>query len=108
MGPRNSTIEVGPLMVYSVNEDGTTEFLGTLGEIKSIEPEGSMSEEAEEFASVLTDCMNGTVSFTGKLTLKSRIKLRLWIFKAKIQRWLTFRKLIRMSRKNNEKYRERR
>lgn len=85
MGPSNSTIEIGPLMVYSVNEDGTTELLGTLGEIESIEIEKCDREE------VLN--MDGPITFSAKLTLRSRIRLQLWIFKSKIKLWLWQRKM---------------
>lgn len=85
MGPSNSTIEVGPLMVYLVNEDGTTELLGTLGEIEPIELEKGDIEE--------TLNMGGTITFSAKLTLRSRIRLRLWIFKSKIKLWLWQRKI---------------
>lgn len=80
MGPSNFTTEIGPFMVYSVNEDGTTELLGTLGEIKPIEVEKCGREE--------TLSMGGTLTFSVKLTLRSRIRLRLWIFKSKIKLWL--------------------
>lgn len=85
MGPSNSTIKVGPLMVYSVNEDGTTELLGTLGEIEPIEIEKCDREE------ILN--MGGTITFSAKLTLRSRIRLRLWIFRSKIKLWLWKRKM---------------
>lgn len=85
MGPTNSTIEMEPLMVYLVNEDGTTELLGTLGEIEPIELEKGDIEE--------TLNMDGTITFSAKLTLRSRIRLRLWIFKSKIKLWLWQRKM---------------
>lgn len=85
MGPSNSTIKVGSYMIYSVNEDGTTELLGTLDGIKSIKIE---KYDREEIPSI-----GGTITFSAKLTLRSRIRLRLWIFKSKIKLRLWQRKM---------------
>lgn len=79
----NGITQLGSFTVCSVDEDGNKEFLGTLDGIKLI-------EDRPEIAFSLLEPDEAT--FTGKLTLLTQIKLRLWLWKAKIQMWWAYRK----------------
>lgn len=92
----NGIKQIGSFTVYSVDENGNTEFLGTLEGVESIEAVTMEKPEEEDKAKMISSLLKpDEVTFTGKLTLWTGIKLRLWWWKSKIQRWLTFRKFKR-------------
>lgn len=89
-------IGIGSFTVYSVDENGNTELLGTLDGVKSIEAITKVEPEDENKAEMIVSLLKpDEVTFTGKLTLRTRIKLRLWWRKSKMQKWLRFGKFKR-------------
>lgn len=86
----NGITQIGSFTVCSVDKDGNKEFLGTLDGIRLIET--VINTDAETTFSLLKP---DEATFTGKLTLVSRIKLRLWLWKSKVQMWWAYRKFKR-------------
>lgn len=90
----NGITQIGSFTVYSVDKDGNKEFLGTLDGIRLIENAINTKPEAiEDRAEIAFSLLKpDEVTFTGKLTLWTRIKLRLWLWRSKIQMWWAYRK----------------
>lgn len=92
----NGITQIGSFTVYSVDENGNTEFLGTLEGIESIEAIIKTEPEGEDKDKMIYLPLEpNEVTLTGKLTLWTGIKLRLWWWKSKIQKWWTYRKFKR-------------
>lgn len=92
----NGITQIGSVSVYSVDENGNTEFLGTLDGIKSIEAVVKEKSEEEDGGKMIFSLLEpNEVTFTAKMTFWSRIKLWFWYHKLKIQKRLTFRKFKR-------------
>lgn len=89
MGSNNIT-QIGSFTVCSVDENGNKEFLGTLNGVESIE--AVTNTEPEMTISLLKP---DEATFTGKLTPWTRIKLQIWWWKLKIQKYWTYRKFKR-------------
>lgn len=85
----NGITQLGSFTVWSVDKDGNKEFLGTLDGIKLIKDRPEIEDRPEIAFSLLKP---DEATFTGKLTLWTGIKLRLWLWKAKIQMWWAYRK----------------
>ena len=90
----NGITQIGSFTVCSVDKDGNKEFLGTLDSVKLIETVTNAEPEAtEDRAEMIFSLLKpDEATFTGKLTLLTRIKLRLLWRKAKIQMWWAYRK----------------
>ena len=92
----NGITQIGSVSVYSVDENGNTEFLGTLDGVESIEAVVKEKPEEEDGDKVIFSLLEpDEVTFTAKMKLPTRIKLWFWYRKLKIQKWLLFRKFKR-------------
>jgi hypothetical protein len=104
-------IGIGSFTVYSVDENGNTEFLGTLDGIESIEAVAKEKPEEENDGEMIFSLLEpDEVTFTAKMTLWTRIKLWFWWHKLKIQKWLVYRKFKRSfdrAAKEQEKFERR-
>lgn len=104
-------IGIGSFTIYSVDENGNTEYLGTLDGIESIEAIVKTEPEEEDKAKMTFSLLEPhEMTFTAKLTLWTRIKLRLWWWKSKVQKWWTYRKFKRSfdkAAKEQEKFERR-
>ena len=92
--------EVGSFTVYSIGENGEPELLGTLEGIESVEAIGKAEPEegsGDEFIFSLLE--PDEVTFTAKMTFRTRIRLWFWRKKLDIQRWLTLRKIEKWHKK---------
>lgn len=86
-------IGIGSFTVYSVDENGNTEFLGTLDGVESIEAVVKEKPEEEDSDKMIFSLLEpDEVTFTAKITLWTRIKLWFWWHKLRIQKRLMFRK----------------
>lgn len=104
-------IGIGSFTVYSVDENGNTELLGTLDGIESIEAVAKEKPEEEDRDKMIFSLLEpDEVTFTAKMTLWTRIKLRFWWWKLKIRKWLAYRKFKRSfdrAAKEQEKFERR-
>ena len=90
MGP--GKIDPMSYMVSVINEDGSLTPLGTLKGIESVDAVKSEGEKPEVKA--IVDIFNEkSVSFSAKLSLRSRLKLKWIMFKGRIRNWLWLKKL---------------
>lgn len=90
----SSIAQVGSFTVYSVGEDGETEFLGTLDGIESVEAITETEPEDEGKAEfVLSLLQPDTVTFTAQMTVRTRIRMWFWWKKLEIQKWLTLKRI---------------
>lgn len=96
MGLNNIT-QIGSFTVCSIDEDGNKEFLGTLDGARLIETVINTESEAIEDGAEMTFSLlkPDEATFTGKLTLRTRIKLQIWWWKSKIQMYWAYRKFKR-------------
>lgn len=97
MGPSdNNKAGLSSFTVYSVDENGNTELLGTLDGIESVEVfTGEEPDDESKTELIFSLLKPDEVTFTAKMTFWTRIKLWIWWRKLKIQKWLTFRKFKR-------------
>lgn len=87
---------IGSFTVYSVDENGNAECLGTLDGVESIEVITKVEPEDGDKAEMIFSLLKlDEVTFTGKLTLRTRIKLRALVWKSKVQMWWADRKFKR-------------
>ena len=104
----NGITQIGSFTVYSVDENGNTEFLGTLDGIESIEAVVKEKPEEEGKAKMIFSLLEpDEITFTAKMTFRTRIRMWLWQKKLEIQKWLMFRKFKRSfdkAAKVQEKY----
>lgn len=94
----NGITQIGSFTVYSVDENGNTECLGTLDGVESIEVITKVEPEDGDKAEMIFSLLkpnDEAYTFTGKLTLRTRIKLRFLWWKSKVQGWLMHRKFKR-------------
>lgn len=92
----NGITQIGSITVYSVDENGNTECLGTLDGIESIEAVVKEKPEEEDRDKMIFSLLEpDEVTFTAKMKLWTRIKLWFWYHKLKIQKRLIFRKFKR-------------
>ena len=85
-------IGIGSFTVYSVDENGNTECLGTFDGIESIETVVVKKPEEENGYKMIFSLLEpNEITFTAKLTFWLRIKLWFWYHKLKIQKWLLLR-----------------
>ena len=88
--------QIGSFTVYSVDENGNTEYLGTLDGIESIEAVVKEKSEEEDGDKVIFSLLEpDEITFTAKMTFWTRIRMWLWQKKLEIQKWLMFRKFKR-------------
>lgn len=88
-------IGIGSFTVYSVDENGNTELLGTLDGIESVEviTETEPEEDEKKAEMIFSLLQPDEVTFTAKMTFWSKIKLWLWWKKLEIQKWLTLKRI---------------
>jgi len=93
--------QIGSFTVYSVGENGEMELLGTLDEIESVEViTETESEEDEKKTELMFSLLQpDTVTFTAKMTFRTRIKMWFWWKKLEIQKWLTLKKIKKLWKK---------
>ena len=85
----NGITQIGSFTVYSVDENGNTEFLGTLDGIESIETVVKEKPEEENGDKMIFSLLEpDEITFTVKLTFWSRVKLWFWYRKLMIQKQL--------------------
>lgn len=90
----NGITQIGSFTVYSVDENGNTECLGTLDGIESIEAVVEERPEEEDKAEFILSLLQpDTVTFTAQMTFRSRIKMWLWWKRLEIQKWLTLKRI---------------
>lgn len=86
--------QIGSFTVYSVDENGNTECLGTLDGIESIEAVVKEKPEEEDKAEFILSLLQpGTVTFTTQMTFRTRIRMWFWRKKLEIQKWLTLKRI---------------
>ena len=90
MGPNESAIKCENLIFYQIDENGNQvgEPIGW-GDVANVTV---LHDEKEEMPEKCIDLLSipETVSFTGKLTFKSRIKLKFYLLKCDLKRKLTW------------------
>ena len=92
----NDIKQIGSFSVYSVDENGNTEFLGTLDGIESIEAVVKEKPEEDSYEDMIFSLRElDEVTCAVKLSFWSRIKLWFWWNKLRIQKRLIFRKFKR-------------
>lgn len=86
MGPNESAIKCENLIFYQIDENGNQvgEPIGW-GDIDVVELKEEMPEKCINLLSIPE-----TVTFTGKLTFKSRIKWKFYLLKGDLKRRLTW------------------
>ena len=91
----NGITQIGSFTVYSVDENGNTECLGTLDEIESAEliTETEPEEEEKKAEMIFSLLQPDTVTFTAKMTFRTRIRMWFWWKKLEIQKWLTLKRI---------------
>lgn len=86
--------QIGSFTVYSVGEDGETELLGTLGEIESVEVIAETEPEDDRKSEFIFSLLQpDEVTFTAKMTFRTRIRMWFWWKKLEIQKWLTLKRI---------------
>lgn len=92
----NGITQIGSFTVYSVDENGNTEFLGTLDGIESIEAVIKEKPEEEDKNKMMFSLLEpDEVTCAVKMTFRTRIRMWLWQKKLEIQKRLLFRKFKR-------------
>lgn len=85
----NGITQIGSFTVYSVDENGNTEFLGTLDGIESIEAVVKEKPEEDNYEEMIFSLRElDEVTCAVKLTFWSRVKLWFWYHKLMIQKRL--------------------
>lgn len=96
----NGITQIGSFTVYSVDENGNTEFLGTLDGVESIEAVTMEKPEEENDEKMIFSLLEpDEVTCAVKMTFWSRIKLWFWYHKLMIQKRLIVGKLKRSFKK---------
>ena len=92
--------QIGSFTVYRVGEDGEMELLGTLDEIESVEVITETEPEEEGKAEMIFSLLQpNTVTFTAKMTVRTRIRMWFWWKKLEIQKWLTLKRIKKLWKK---------
>lgn len=90
----NGITQIGSFTVYSVDENGNTECLGTLDGIESIEAVTMEKPEEENDEEMIFSLLQpDTLTFTAKMTFPTRVRMWLWWKKLEIQKWLTLKRI---------------
>ena len=90
----NGITQIGSFTVYSVDENGNTECLGTLDGIESIEAVTMEKPEEENDEEMIFSLLQpDTLTFTAKMTFPTRVSMWLWWKKLEIQKWLTLKRI---------------
>lgn len=91
----NGITQIGLCTVYSVDENGNTECLGTLDAIESVEVITEMEPEEDEKKTKLIFSLlqPDTLTFTAQMTFRSRVRMWLWWKRLEIQKWLTLKRI---------------
>lgn len=96
----NGITQIGSFTVYSVDENGNTEFLGTLDGIESIEVVVKEKPEEEDKGKMIFSLLEpDEITFTAKMTFRTRIRMWLWRKKLEIQKWLTLKRIVKLWKK---------
>ena len=97
----SSIAQIGSFTVYSVGEDGEMELLGTLDEIESAEviTETEPEEDEKKAEMIFSLLQPDTVTFTAKMTFRTRIRMWFWWKKLEIQKWLTLKRIKKLWKK---------
>ncbi len=92
--------QIGSFTVYSVGEDGEMELLGTLDEIESVEVITETEPEEEGKSEMIFSLLQpDMVTFTAKMTFRTRIRMWFWWKKLEIQKWLTLKRIKKLWKK---------
>ena len=87
-------IDIGSFTVYSVDENGNTEYLGTLDGIESIEAVTMEKPEEEGRDKMIFSLLEpDEYTFTAQMTFRTRIRMWLWWKRLEIQKWLTLKRI---------------
>jgi len=96
----NGITQIGSFTVYSVDENGNTECLGTLDEIESVEVITETEPEEEGKAKIIFSLLQpDTVTFTAQMTVRTRIGMWFWWKKLEIQKRLTLKRIKKLWKK---------
>lgn len=107
----NGITQIGSFTVYSVDENGNTEFLGTLDGIESIEAVVKEKPEEEDKDKMIFSLLEpDEVTCAVKMTFWTRIRLWFWYHKLMIQKRLIvgkFKRSFNKAAKAQAKYERR-